>query len=312
MRIGFGVSINTDDDIYIQLAEDANFATTNGGTPASTAVDFFPLIRFLPNWLARSGPLRHARAWGPAVQKLHDIPWAATEKQMEAGTNKGPSFMRTHLDAMKKSLEATGQSELTVPDIKGAAGAISIAGGNTTWSTTIVLILNLLLNPRVQKRAQAEIDAVVGTDRLPTFEDRPNLRYLENCIQETYRWAPLSPVGVPHASLKDDEYKGYFIPAGSVVYANARAMTHDEDVYQNVDVFEPERYFPPEEGGRGEPLPQGQFGFGRRVCPGRYLASGGVYIVIATILATMDIVQKIGLDGKPIPPAVGLSNGLSR
>ncbi|KAF2085524.1 cytochrome P450 [Saccharata proteae CBS 121410] len=311
MRIGFGVSITKDDDPYIQMADDANHATTNGGTPASTIVDFFPLIRFLPNWLARSAALRHAREAGPAIQRLHDTPWAATEKELEAGTNSQPSFMRTYLEKIANDAKEGRKSEITVADIKGAAGAISIAGGNTTWSTIVVFILNMLLNPHVQKKVQAELDAVVGPDRLPTFEDRDHLKYLDYCIQETYRWAPLSPVGVPHASIQDDEYKGYFIPKGSVVYANARAMTHDESVYKDPGTFNPDRYIPEEQGGAGEPYPQGQFGFGRRACPGRHLASAGVYIAMATILATMNIVPKIGQDGKEVPPVVGMSNGLS-
>jgi cytochrome P450 len=53
-------------------------------------------------------------------------------------------------------------------------------------------------------------------------------------------------------------------PYRSFVYANARAMTHDENTYKNPDEFNPDRYSPKTEGGAGEPYPKGQFGFGRR------------------------------------------------
>jgi cytochrome P450 len=51
----------------------------------------------------------------------------------------------------------------------------------------------MVLHPDVQKRAQDEIQAVVGTDRLPDFSDRPNLSYIEAVLRETLRWHPVLP-----------------------------------------------------------------------------------------------------------------------
>ena len=53
----------------------------------------------------------------------------------------------------------------------------------------------MLLNPDVQARVQAEIDSVVGTARLPVFEDRPSLPYVEAVLRETLRWHPVVPLG---------------------------------------------------------------------------------------------------------------------
>jgi cytochrome P450 len=72
----------------------------------------------------------------------------------------------------------------------------------------------MALHPAVQKRIQDEIDRVVGTDRLPTFEDRPSLPLVDAVVRETLRWRPVVPLGVPHSANKDDVYKGYFIPKG--------------------------------------------------------------------------------------------------
>ncbi len=136
-------------------------------------------------------------------------------------------------------------------------------------------ILHLILYPKVQQKVKEEIDALTKGERLPTFEDREDLPYLEYVIEETTRVVPLSPLGVPHASLEDDIYKGMLIPKGSVVYANTQAITHDERVYSDPDVFNPDRYIPKEKSGLGEALPEGPFGFGRRGCPGRHLALAG-------------------------------------
>ncbi|PVH80134.1 cytochrome P450 [Cadophora sp. DSE1049] len=310
LGIGFGVSINDDNDPYIQMAVDASYALGHGGAPAGTVVDFFPFIKYLPNWLARSQSLKFARDWKWAIQQIHNAPFAAVEKEINEGTAQ-PSFIHTLLERNSQK-SANGEPIIfNNDDIKGAAGAIYAAGQDTTWSTLVVFILNMVLHPEIQKKAQAEIDAVVGHDRLPDFNDRPSLPYIDRIVQETLRWGPVSPVGVPHKSLEDDVYNGMFIPKGSFVYANALAMTHDETTYADPETFNPDRFKPQSEGGAGEPFPIGQFGFGRRICPGRHLAEASVWIVMVTMLATMNITKAVDTNGKELIPDVELTPGLT-
>lgn len=97
----------------------------------------------------------------------------------------------------------------------------------------------MMMNPEAQKRAQQEIDRVVGTGRLPDFGDRDSLPYVECVVQETmryapryaethiysstvFRWYPVAPIGVPHRAMEEDEYRGMRIPKGATVIANAR------------------------------------------------------------------------------------------
>jgi len=97
----------------------------------------------------------------------------------------------------------------------------------------------MALYPEVQKKAQAELDAVVGPNRLPDFEDRPSLPYINAILKESMRWYLVGPIGTPslsswllltiltgsvgfpHMATNDDEYDGYYIPRGTVVIANA-------------------------------------------------------------------------------------------
>ena len=80
--------------------------------------------------------------------------------------------------------------------------------------------LAMALYPEVQKKAQQELDAVVGSERLPDFSDRPSLPYVNAIVRELLRWHPATPMGVPHRILADDEYNGYTIPAGTTVFVN--------------------------------------------------------------------------------------------
>lgn len=80
--------------------------------------------------------------------------------------------------------------------------------------------LAMALYPDVQKKAQAEIDEVVGASRLPEFSDRPSLPYTCALVYELLRWHIVTPIGVPHRAVSDDEYNGYLIPAGATILAN--------------------------------------------------------------------------------------------
>ena len=206
------------------------------------------------------------------------------------------------------------KSELSIADINGAAATIFIAGFDTTNTTILVGIIALLQNPAVFKKARELLDHVIGTNRLPSLKDRenPELRYIDFIVEEISRWRPLSPLGVPHMSLKDDVYEDMFIPGGSTVLFNSWAMSRDEDMYRDPEVFNPERYLSVEEGGQGEPVLQAPFGFGRRVCPGKQLAQASVWIALATLIMAVDIEGVVGEDGWQVIPEVEFSSGLSR
>jgi cytochrome P450 len=74
----------------------------------------------------------------------------------------------------------------------------------------------MALHPEKQRKAQEEIDRIIGRDRLPVFQDRESLVYVEAIYREVFRWLPPLPMIVPHISEADDVYKGYFIPKGSI------------------------------------------------------------------------------------------------
>lgn len=138
----------------------------------------------------------------------------------------------------------------------------------------------MTLHPEVQDKAQNEIDALLGNNSLPTFEDRERLPYIECIIKEVLRWNPAAPL-IGHSIHTDDIVDGYTIPAGSTVMANTwydksmisssrifftepdRSFTHDSTLYSHPDEFNPDRFLGPNEDSSPDPRLY-VFGFGRR------------------------------------------------
>lgn len=89
-----------------------------------------------------------------------------------------------------------------------------------TVSSIASFFLAMALFPEVQRKAQEEIDTVIGTDRLPQYGDREQLPYINTLVKETLRWHPVVPMNVAHTSTEDDVCEGYFIPKGSSILAN--------------------------------------------------------------------------------------------
>lgn len=105
------------------------------------------------------------------------------------------------------------------------------------------LLLAMALFPSIQEKAHAELDKIVGSDRLPTFDDQDAMPYLHAVLLEAMRWHPVATAGglkprrckelrglkpesvlhpgLPHAPIKDDVYDGYSIPKGTAVIVNA-------------------------------------------------------------------------------------------
>lgn len=144
-------------------------------------------------------------------------------------------------------------------------------------------VLAMVKYPKVQVKAQKELDLVIGKGNLPTLSDEESLPYTKAIMKECLRWQIVTPLGIPHTSTEDDVYKGFTIPAGSIVMANAwsaalnyfslcltkfacRAMFHDEKIYPDSYTFNPDRFI--KEGKIDLSVQDPEliaFGFGRRV-----------------------------------------------
>jgi cytochrome P450 len=73
---------------------------------------------------------------------------------------------------------------------------LSSGGADTTVSAEYAFYLAMVLFPEVQRKAQAEIDAVIGSERLPTLADQPHLPYVNALATEILRWNCVTPLGM--------------------------------------------------------------------------------------------------------------------
>jgi len=165
------------------------------------------------------------------------------------------------------------------------------------------------VHPAVQEKAQAEIDTVVGKDRLPTMEDRPLLPYLGAIFREILRYGPAVPLSIPHAAVEDDVYAGFHIPKGAILIANLWAMSNDESRYPNPHAFIPERFLNDDGSLKPDNVEHIAFGFGRRMCVGRHFADTSLWSVMAKVLAVFKILRPLDENGVDIPVEPLFSGG---
>ncbi|KAF8444947.1 cytochrome P450 [Boletus edulis BED1] len=287
-KVTYGYTVQEEKDPFVELGEKVMAMVSLIATPGAFLVDFIPSLRYLPEWFPGASFLRNAKKYNQLLMDSILKPHQYVVDQMAAGTAI-PSFSSTLLEG--------GVSPEEEDVIMWASMVISAIHS---------FFLAMILFPEVQAKAQAELDAVVGSERLPTFNDRDSLPYINAICKEVLRWHPVAPLAMPHVATEDIYYNGFLIPQGSCIIGNSWAILHDESTYPDPEVFCPERFLcetPPLD-------PQNVcFGFGRRSCPGSHLAEASLFISVAMSLASFAISKEI-VDGVPVTPSFDVTSGI--
>lgn len=277
--------------------------------PGAWLVDAVPWLKYLPDWMPGTGFKSVARQGRQVVTASAEVPFRFT-KQHTSDTDFSPTQPEP---SVVGELLHTAQKDKSISDevIQWTASSLYGAGVDTTGSTLRTFFLAMSVYPDVQRRAQKEIDEVVGRSRLPRQEDRSNLPYVAAVIKESLRWLPSVPLGVPHVAQKDDELHGFRIPKGAILMPSTWWFTRDPAVYHDPERFLPERFLPERFlAPFDEPDPAGfVFGFGRRMCPGRRLAESTLFLTVAKVLATFDISKGRDSQGREVEPEIGIGPG---
>jgi len=157
-----------------------------GNTPP---VDIYPLLHWVPerffgNWVSRASNV------GDEMNSLYGGTLERVEKRREKRGSKG-SFMDILLDQNEKlGLNRHEQYFL---------GGVMMEGGSDTSSAIIIAFIHAMTKwGHVLKKAQQEMDSVVGEDRTPVWSDYAQLPYCATIVKEAMRWRPVVPLAFPH------------------------------------------------------------------------------------------------------------------
>ncbi|EIW55506.1 CyP450 monooxygenase [Trametes versicolor FP-101664 SS1] len=296
MRVAYGIEVAEENDEYVTMAEEGLAAFSSLLVPGKYLVELFPILRFLPRWLPGVRFKRDAAEARVVVHRLRDTPW---ERTLAAMGTVNPS-MTTALMERNSALEGVEAEKEEIVARNTVAVAYG-AGADTTLSSIQAFFLVLASFPEVQKKAQAELDAVVGPHRLPDFADQDSLPYVSAVIKECLRWHAIVPLGIPHRLMEDDEYRGYFIPKGTLAISNIWAYSRDESLFPDPDVFMPERFL--KDGKLNPDITDPAvfaFGYGRRVCPGRHFVEASLFLVVSSVLHTLAVSAPLDESGRPV------------
>ncbi|OKP05847.1 O-methylsterigmatocystin oxidoreductase [Penicillium subrubescens] len=266
LKIAYGYSIEQHTrDPLVDMANLALERFSLAGTPVVWLVDMVPIREFyLHSTYDEDLDIDshfYRQEWKKQLENVVDKPYAFVQRRMNSGKFQ-PSYLSNLFKASGYPL--VGSEEEIIA--KWTAGSLYTGGADTTVSSIETFFLAMTLFPGVQRKAQEEIDQVLG-GRLPTVADRGKLPYADAIVKEALRWHPVAPMGIPHVSVEDDLLNGFYIPKGSLIMPNIWALTHDSEVYHDPMVFKPERFLGID-GREPEMDPHAVvFGFGRRVCP---------------------------------------------
>ncbi|CAL4919200.1 unnamed protein product [Urochloa decumbens] len=253
------------------------------------------------------------------VLKWFDV--FGTRKKIVAAVGRRDAFLRRLIDAERRSMDGGGESDeksmisvlislqksepevYTDTVIMSLCSSMFTAGTETTASTAEWAMSLLLNHPEVLKKAQAEIDASVGSSRLIGADDVPRLGYLQHIVTETLRLYPVLPTLIPHESTTGCTVGGHHVARGTMLLVNVYAIHRDPTVWEDPAAFRPERF----ENGKAEDRLLMPFGMGRRKCPGETLALRTVGLVLGTLIQCFDWDTVGGADEVDMAEGVGIT-----
>jgi cytochrome P450 len=283
-------------------------------TPGAFLVDILPWMRFLPDAVAPWK--RWLKQMSQRDEAFYYKMWNRTQEDLDSGRD-APSWVRLCIEDLKEGGGRIG--ELTAHEAVHLMGVTYTAFG-TTYANLLNLLLAIARHPEWWQRVQAEMDSVVGKDRLPTLKDLPQLPMLRAMLCEVTRVWPVTPAGVPHLLVKDDVYEGYHLPAGSVVHLVTWSCGRDPVRYPDPDTFNPDRWLNPKFPTYKEPLTEYptlmntlMFGAGRRQCLGMVVGARNVYIQTMMLAWACEFGRaRDKMTGEEIiPPVYDMSTGFN-
>ncbi|XP_011880568.1 PREDICTED: probable cytochrome P450 304a1 isoform X1 [Vollenhovia emeryi] len=271
-NILFGYRLDrTEHDILLRFGRAVTLFQSANDTTGG-AIFQYEFLKYFGNMFGYKNHMKGSNILKEIIQKHLEFHKITFDKNNDRG------FIDNYLKKMNED-EANSftDEELIILLIDILMPAFSALPGTITHT-----IKYLMHHPRVMEKVQNDIDNVVGTGRLATWEDRKHLPYLEAIIREVMRIETLLPLSIIHRATENTTLKGYDIPAGTPVVTNLAALHYDPDLWGDPEIFRPERFL--KENGqlvKDFSLP---FSFGRRLCIGETYSRYNLFGTLAVLL----------------------------
>ena len=165
---------------------------------------------------------------------------------------------------------------------------LMMAAHDTITSSATSLLWLLAANPEWQEKVRQELRAVTGGEGKPVdYDDLAKLELTEMAFKEALRFMPPVP-SIPRRALRDFEYGGYTIPAGTQVGINIHLVHHQEEHWPDPSRFDPMRFTPDLVKARHK-YAWVPFGGGAHMCLGLHFAYMQVKILLAHVLTRYEV-----------------------
>ncbi|KAK8650792.1 hypothetical protein V6N13_140418 [Hibiscus sabdariffa] len=231
------------------------------------------------------------------------------ERKRETQSASESDFMDVMLTHLPEETLISGHTRDTI--VKATTMILTLTGGEST-SVTITWVLSLLLNhPDVLKAAREELDRQVGKERWVQESDIKNLKYLQAIVKETLRLYPPGPLTGIREATKDCHIAGYDVSKGTRLIVNLWKLHRDPRVWENADLFQPERFMTTHAhvDVRGKNFEYMPFSSGRRGCPGITFGLQVVHLTVAKLIQGFEIRT---IDGMAVDLEEGLGLALPK
>ncbi|KAG2600072.1 hypothetical protein PVAP13_5KG499007 [Panicum virgatum] len=252
-----------------------------------------------------------------------DLMFARIIQQRVEAQQDGGDTVADFLDTMLKMERegGDGKASFTMNNVKSLLLDMVVGGTETTSNTVEWAMAEMMQNPQSLKRAQNELDMVVGRDAIVEESHLSQLHYLRMVVKETLRLHPPLPLMVPHCPSTDSTVGGYHIPEGSRVFVNVWAIQRNPLVWNEPLEFNPERFAGDDVDGpkwdfTGNQFDYFPFGSGRRICAGIAMADKMTLYSLAMLLqgfdwklpegTQIDLSEKFGIVMKKATPLVAI------
>ncbi|NXA26912.1 CP1A5 protein, partial [Ibidorhyncha struthersii] len=195
---------------------------------------------------------------------------------------------------MEKKVEANGTTQIPKGKIINLVNDLFGAGFDTVTTGLSWSLMYLVTYPHIQKKIQEELDQTIGRERRPRLSDRGTLPYTEAFILEMFRHSSFMPFTIPHrqvlSTTRDTVLNGYYIPKDRCVFVNQWQVNHDERLWKDPQIFNPERFLNAE--GTEVNKVDGEkvlvFGLGKRKCIGEPIARWQIFLFLSTLLQELE------------------------